>query len=565
MNNISLKDFLDRVKERLTELSHGDLRDLIIAWAKKTTPAKRMEFLSSLSPPPSKMNAPEPDEELLEEINAFSERVENGDYCNGWGWDDAIREERDWGDESWAEESEDLFARAREALLDGYCETAKNAYHELFNILEMGQEPGHLPGHPDLSQMLGIDLAEECACFLRAVYLAAPLEDRPEQLLAAWNEYGYFADDRLSLQGMIEAGEEPLPDFDRFLPAWIDYLREIGTEHDLLREAVKMSGGVPALAALARQEGKAHPKNYVEWIKALEEEKNYPAMLEAAGEGLATVPQNYVVRAEIARGMVKAAENLGDTDSQLVGWREAFYSKPDLDFFLNLLSLAEQKGCRQKEAEPAIARAMSLVEEENQNRGYYYPESKETIKSQASKSLLVQICLLSGHYEKAFAICREEGPLGWSFGQNPKGILIPFFLVLLAGDNGIRSLPNLKHLWENAAGTVNEQIGTQLPKRYSQAIENIIKNIQLTEEEENKYLNWCIAEAEARLNEIVGGQHRGSYNKAANLIVSVAELLAVKGNKQRGAELINKYHQKYNRHRAFRQELKDATARSGIY
>lgn len=89
MNNISLKDFLDRVKERLAELSHSDLRDMIIVWAKKTTPAKRMEFLYSLSPPPSKKDAPEPDEELLEEINAFSERVENGDYCDGWGWDSA--------------------------------------------------------------------------------------------------------------------------------------------------------------------------------------------------------------------------------------------------------------------------------------------------------------------------------------------------------------------------------------------------------------------------------------------------------------------------------------------
>jgi len=476
MNSISLKNFLDRVKERLAELSHEDLRDMIIAWAKKTTPAQRMEFLYSLAPPPSKKDVPEPDEEFLEEINAFSERVQNGDYCDGWGWDDAIRDERDWGDESWAEEADDFFARAREALLDGLYEMAKNAYHELFDILEMGQEPGHLPGHPDLKQMLATDLAEECVCFLRAVYLTAPTEDRPEKLLEAMNEYGYFADSRLNLQEIVEAGENRLPDFDRFLPAWIDYLREIGTRNDLLLEAVKMSGGVPALAALARQEGKEHPKNYLEWIKALDEEKNYPAMLDAAREGLAMVPQNYVVRAEIARGMVNAAENLGDTDSQLTGWREAFYSKPDLDSFLNLLSLAGQKGCRQKEAYSAIARTIYLVEDEDKIRGYYYPESNETSKSRASKSLLVQICLLSGHYGKAFDVCRKEGSLGWSFGQNPKGMLIPFFLVLLAGDNGISSMPNLNHLWENAVGTVNEHSGTALPKRYSQAVESIIKN-----------------------------------------------------------------------------------------
>jgi len=35
----------------------------------------------------------------MEETEALAGMVENGDYCDGWGRDDAIHEERDWGDE----------------------------------------------------------------------------------------------------------------------------------------------------------------------------------------------------------------------------------------------------------------------------------------------------------------------------------------------------------------------------------------------------------------------------------------------------------------------------------
>lgn len=39
-------------------------------------------------------------ETLIDEIEEFAQRVENGEYCDGWGWDEEIYEERDWGDES---------------------------------------------------------------------------------------------------------------------------------------------------------------------------------------------------------------------------------------------------------------------------------------------------------------------------------------------------------------------------------------------------------------------------------------------------------------------------------
>ncbi|MBE0447179.1 MAG: hypothetical protein IBX64_03595, partial [Actinobacteria bacterium] len=55
---------------------------------------------------------------------------------------------------------DDFFDQARDALINGHCKLAENAYSQLFEILEMGEEPGHLPGSPDPTDMLETDLEE---------------------------------------------------------------------------------------------------------------------------------------------------------------------------------------------------------------------------------------------------------------------------------------------------------------------------------------------------------------------------------------------------------------------
>ncbi len=307
---LNFKEFLERVEKKLKTYSPDILREIIMDWAKKTPPAKRIEFLATLTPPPSNKKPLAPDKDLLEEIKALAERVENGDYCDGWGWDDELREERDWGDEGWADEVDNFFSQAYDALLIGQYKLAGQYYEQLFMILEMGQEPGHLPGHPDLTEMLATDLEEALLYYLHAVYMATPIDKRPARLLEVIQEHWYLADSRFSLQKLIDVSATTLPDFSQFLSDLIHFLRKTGSNHDLIRKAVKLSGGIPALAELARQEGHEHPKAYVDLLKALEEKEDYHTMIEIAQEGLVKVLPDYVVRAAIAEGLIKAGEIL---------------------------------------------------------------------------------------------------------------------------------------------------------------------------------------------------------------------------------------------------------------
>ncbi|QSQ07712.1 hypothetical protein H0A61_00028 [Koleobacter methoxysyntrophicus] len=42
-----------------------------------------------------------------------------------------------------------FFLQTRSLLLQGKYKLAEEVYRKLFDILEMGQEPGHLPGDPE--------------------------------------------------------------------------------------------------------------------------------------------------------------------------------------------------------------------------------------------------------------------------------------------------------------------------------------------------------------------------------------------------------------------------------
>ena len=74
-------------------------------------------------------------------------------------------------------------------LLGGNYRQAKEAYRRLFETLEMGEEPGHLPGDPDISCMLKVDLSEQLALYLRAIYMDSPPSQQPAMLFETINKY----------------------------------------------------------------------------------------------------------------------------------------------------------------------------------------------------------------------------------------------------------------------------------------------------------------------------------------------------------------------------------------
>ena len=352
---------MEGVRMRLRNLSTEDFWNLILNWASEEHPSKRQEFLDKLIPPKQKKQVACKEETLMDEIEAFAQRVEDGEYCDGWGWDDAIHEERDWGDESWAEEIDEFFLQARGSLMQGEYKLAEEVYRRLFDILEMGQEPGHLPGDPDHSNILKVDMDEQVALFLRSVYMNATSEERPASLYESINEYKYLAR-KIKLKNVMDALDTLLPDINTFLTDWIEFLKNQSAMNisELLREAVVLKGGVSAISEFARQYADSYPKAYLDWITVLEMKDDRDSVIQVAREGLSRVPRDYTIRAEIAETISRIGEKQNDNKLKLEGYRECFYSNPSIGYLLDLYITAIECGCFEEIRDEAEQRMMEL-------------------------------------------------------------------------------------------------------------------------------------------------------------------------------------------------------------
>jgi tetratricopeptide (TPR) repeat protein len=562
MAALSYKEFIEEVRTRISRFTADDFRSLILYWASEEPSSTRQEFLNKLIPRERGKQETLPDAtRLIEGIEAFAQRVEDGDYCDGWGWDDDIHEERDWGDESWAREMDGFFLQTRSLLLQGDYESGEGAYLKLFSVLEMGEEPGHLPG-ADYANMLEVDLNEQVALFLRCVYMNSAPEQRPASIYDAMNKYRYLGSG-IKLKSITGALDVSLPDFDVFLADWIEFLKN--QDHwqvsEWLREAVIMKGGVPAIAEFAREYAATYPLAYMDWIRALEAEGDTDVIIRVAREGLSRIPRDYTVRAEVADVIAKLGESRDDLQLKLEGHKESFYSSPSMERLVDLYTTAIECGCFEEIREEAEQRMAELRSRSGtlSNNGY----NRERHMAYVRDGVFFNALLLAGKYEEVFEHCRKAGPLGWSNSDNPKPVMVAYLMIVLSkGGEGAKVL--LKQ-WEDAIGQTSGHGDAEYIGKYRSVIEHTITTIALTGEQEQFFLRWCMDEVGKRVDAIVGNQHRGSYHKAAGLLVAMAETLAKRGERQEGVNLIEKYRSRYPRHSAFRNEVSAAMQRSKIF
>ena len=84
-----------------------------------------------------------------------------------------------------------------------------------------------------------------------------------------------------------------------------------------------------------------------------------------------------------------------------------------------------------------------------------------------------------------------------------------------------------------------------------------LKQKKFTISRETEYLEWAEKIGKSRIEHIVSNQYRRAYERAAQVLCSLAEAHAAMGQKSKALKILNKYYnEKYNRFRAFRREVK---------
>ncbi|MFE8604056.1 hypothetical protein [Archangium violaceum] len=564
---LTLKDFREAVDARLADLSPEELRALLRLLASRVPSSERLSFLHFLRAPldPS-AHAALHSHALLEDISELARSLPD----KAREWEDIWPENDSLGPYAeFLEPLTSLFQRAQEASERGQHPLARDAYRALFSLLEYTDDQGRGPRPEHLSH---VDFPEARARYLRAVYFTTPPEQRSPLLLEEMCSLRQLLSraHRPLVQEWLDISSEPLPDFDLFLRDWSSLLRQQeGPDADAwLREAIRLSQGTRGLRELAFSEPSRHPRAFVDLLSALEREGPPLAVLTTAQESLAVLPSSLPLRATVATFLASAAERLGQPDTVRSARWEAFVSQPTLSRLLDLRDTFPSES----EREPLLRRAArhleSVLQQPHAPSGSMaaLPGAEDSldVPAHVDRRLLAHAWLLAHDWEAAHVLAAKENALGWTFGDNPQGLVVPAFLVLLSGQSLSRLPRNVDALWRQAleSGTRagawysggarhDEALGERLARAYADAL----PAISLEPAERERLLEWCLELARKRSSTIVSRQYRRSYGKAAQLLTAAAEVLWLHGEQARGNLLLAGFREGFRRHRAFQAEL----------
>jgi uncharacterized protein (TIGR03083 family) len=412
-----LGEFLAVLEQRLAALPVEDLRAALVAHAERLPVRDREAFLAIFPAPSAISQVPGPHAvpsldgaRLLADIDAFVDRVRSGAFFEGWGWDDDLREERAWGDESWVGEMDDLFAAAADAFLAGDLALARDAYGRLLGAFDLDQEVGTFCGPSSPSDMVTTDVPEAVARYLRVVYETTPLPERAEEFYDQYADLGHLAP-ATSLHTIADTRRAGLPDADEFLPAWIEVLTEQTSGYwardrqRLLTEATVWHAGTDGLATVARRPGDHQPTAYLDWIDALTRDGRLDDAAAAAREAMTLTGLPAERSAEVADWLGELTARLGDAQAALDARRTAWRAHRTRSRLLALVAAAEAVG----------QRAVTLSAEAD-----LVPADRDRLGC--------ELLLLAGRIDTAAALAVSD-PLGWSGPEHPGPVVWPVLLA----------------------------------------------------------------------------------------------------------------------------------------
>ncbi len=568
----TLRPYLETIEKHCKLLDRDSLVQLILDIAKQVEPGKRNNFLQTFhaelpqkeiqTASVSKTQLDEllaDIEDLRQEILTRIQSIKDGSY-----WEDPDDED-EWQDSYYGHDDPDLindvqgdcladfFGEADSHFLHGNKEASHTIYNVLFSLINEAEEYSDFPD-------FNVDLLEARARLTRCVYELSPEEKRVDAMLVAMNadpqEDNFFRFRHRNLplfRDVMDTDAENLPDLESFLTSWRTALGKHTFPNtriaDLLLEAALLQDGISAVSKLARDWQAKQPLGYLYWLQQLESEENWQELRDAAAEALIALPHGSD-RREAAYFLVISGQKLSEDHTILTGYRERFNSKPGEASLLALVEEADRQQVRAKE-----------LDEIHTFLSQRKPEYGE-------EELLIKSLLMAGEVNQAFALCKKEKAVGWSSG-GATGLLFASVLYLLCkGDN---SCTLTKSVLEDYADSNTIYFNSYKDRSTAPSTSGFLEivhgldRVDTTSLDLDQYRQWSGTIGEKRVNEIVSNTHRSAYGSAAMVLGSLAETMAAAGNNNKAQALLHEYCKVlYNRHTAFKREVREAVGRSKI-
>lgn len=379
-----------------------------------------------------------------------------------------------------------------------------------------------------------------------ACYMNEPPEKRAEEIFALFCDCG---DVDVSLEDIMQAGDQELPDFKRFLSDWQDYLKgQSGNQETLprrswsiktsdfakklLQDAVRLNVDAASAVNSARKYGDVEPSLYLTAAQKCFEDEDPEQALRFAREALQTLKyQNGAenVRAAIAQIGIGPAEEMGRSDTAEQLRAEMFRAEPTpenyLELMLNVYSFDDR-----------------YHEEVNQIVSSGLNTSGKAYRDMGRPGMLT-IAFLDGQFEPVLkkGLSVKE-PLGWTGTFMKEGIAL-FLLGCYAGEAD--NLPPALQIMIHRSGIRNFELtyGAWRERR------------EMSAPVKQKAMKKIESAISSRVSAILG-KHRNYYGECADYIAAIGEVRESLGEAGMAKRMIESYYNQYSRYRAFREELR---------
>lgn len=514
--------FLSEVRQGINNKSTDSLKKLVLEFARLIPRSSYDEALSSLEKRNSIVvkNTPV---DLLTAVEQLCKSVRNGDYDLTWDYEDDYGYDGYWDEDTLTdrdglgEEINGLLETAIEYMNQKRYPDVLSAFDKLFS-LEIPLENYEDLGILDLfsNDLIEQDITEILRYYAYTVLMVLRGNARAQKLydIMGLNNYG------MKMQEIAQAGIDDIPERREFEEQWINYLMNQNLYHreNILIDSVKFSGGIEALHSFTMEHGGKYQTAYTNLANEYIAQMEYSKAVSVITDGFVILVGVNKNRAKIADLLLEIGISTNDKSIiEKAAW-EGFISSADLSHFINIYNLKDEN------VKSAALEYMGNLPGKRDDHNY--------------------IRFLYGDYTDVYNVCsKDKKYLGWSSSE--KGRMLPLFIALLTGRNELP--PCVKKLikFTFPYGNFITDFYTSLADSFK----------DLPDMERKKYYDWCLKETDNRVEAIVRGLHRGSYNKASALIVSLAEAMCSVGDMAGAKKFIISYKEKYPRHSAFRAEL----------
>lgn len=547
--------FSKKLEKIITNCSKEDLGNVLRRMAYEQSPTQRAGFLNSLREFKNKENTLNMGEDfsLLDDIESLREEIEHSveeEYEEYWQDDDQLGPF-----EQFLGPFAQVLDRAENAFECGEMELAYQAYQKLFEIEDIESDYGH---SIDISLVPEVDSEEVKTRFVRAKYCLTTNAKRPEEVFGLMQSMCKHTPPTLS--SLVEISSTPPPDWEEFLENSIQFLKKKKDNvSDLwLREAILLSGGVQAIAKLARSEGKQRPKAFINWLENLDGRGDPYEIIKVCKLAFKTIEANSPVRAFVADRLEEAAEAAGDEKLAKSAMWEGFLAKPELSRLIK----AKQSNCPMGKAK---AHVESFLKSQDEHLFTFEESHRVRVDSMEDQATVSQIDLVhsnifAGDWKSAFKLAKKEKCLGWRGGDSPTALFVVLSLVKTI-DMPFESLPeNLSKAWCDYGSIKFYRLDSE--NKLLHQIESVYKDI--FQSKQSSFLcspevqKWLVKSVESRVEHIVSNNHRRAYERAALIAGAYCETLEKTQGIAKARAWAAKIRGWFPRHSAFQREVKNS-------